>query len=72
MSLRESDSFHPDSCCSYNLTFDAHSSLQGGSSVIDILIATPGRLMDHIRSTPGFSLQHLRFLVSWYSPDSDV
>lgn len=32
--------------------------------MVDILIATPGRLMDHIRSTPGFSLQHLRYLVS--------
>ncbi|SGY12726.1 BQ5605_C011g06587 [Microbotryum silenes-dioicae] len=38
-------------------------SLQGGSSSVDILIVTPGRLMDHLRSTPGFSLQHLRYLV---------
>ncbi|SCZ94641.1 BZ3500_MvSof-1268-A1-R1_Chr12-3g04016 [Microbotryum saponariae] len=37
--------------------------LQGGSSLVDILIVTPGRLMDHLRSTPGFSLQHLRYLV---------
>ncbi|OCB89939.1 DEAD-domain-containing protein [Sanghuangporus baumii] len=37
--------------------------LQGGSSKIDILICTPGRLMDHINGTPGFTLQHLRFLV---------
>ncbi len=41
----------------------ASSSAQGGSSLVDILIATPGRLMDHIRQTAGFSLQHLRFLV---------
>lgn len=32
-------------------------------SKIDILIATPGRLIDHLDSTPGFTLAHLRFLV---------
>ncbi|KAJ6466583.1 P-loop containing nucleoside triphosphate hydrolase protein [Mycena vitilis] len=37
--------------------------LAGGSSRIDILICTPGRLMDHLNGTPNFSLQHLRFLV---------
>ncbi|CAG8478998.1 2286_t:CDS:10, partial [Paraglomus brasilianum] len=37
--------------------------LIGGSSKVDILIATPGRLIDHINSTPNFTLQHLRFLV---------
>ncbi|KAF9048459.1 P-loop containing nucleoside triphosphate hydrolase protein [Panaeolus papilionaceus] len=39
------------------------SSVQGGSSKVDILICTPGRLIDHIVGTPNFSLQHLRFLV---------
>ena len=29
---------------------------------MDILVATPGRLMDHL-DTPGFTLQHLKYLV---------
>lgn len=33
-------------------------------SSVDILVATPGRLMDHINSTKGFTLEHLRYLVS--------
>jgi ATP-dependent RNA helicase DDX51/DBP6 len=36
---------------------------QTGISLVDILIATPGRLLDHIHFTPGFTLEHLRFLV---------
>ena len=30
----------------------------------DIIVATPGRLVDHINKTEGFHLTHLRFLVS--------
>ena len=30
---------------------------------MDVLICTPGRLMDHLNGTPNFSLQHLRFLA---------
>ena len=30
---------------------------------VDILVATPGRLMDHINMTNGFSLEHLQYLV---------
>ncbi|KAF6171046.1 hypothetical protein GIB67_014626 [Kingdonia uniflora] len=32
-------------------------------SAVDILVATPGRLMDHINSTKGFTLEHLCYLV---------
>jgi ATP-dependent RNA helicase DDX51/DBP6 len=35
----------------------------GGCSEIDILVATPGRLLDHLEQTPGFTLQHLNYLV---------
>jgi len=35
----------------------------GGCSAIDVLVCTPGRLMDHLDKTPGFTLQHLQFLV---------
>lgn len=33
-------------------------------SLADIVVATPGRLVDHINKNNNFSLQHLRFLVS--------
>ncbi|KAG7089878.1 hypothetical protein E1B28_011516 [Marasmius oreades] len=46
-----------------HLVADRTSSLLGGSSKVDILICTPGRLIDHLTGTPNFSLQHLRFLV---------
>ena len=33
------------------------------SSSIDILICTPGRLVDHMRTTKGFTLEHVQWLV---------
>ncbi|TVY43873.1 ATP-dependent RNA helicase [Lachnellula subtilissima] len=33
------------------------------SSRIDVLICTPGRLVEHLKSTPGFSLQDLTWLI---------
>uniref|UniRef100_A0A8C9EMT6 ATP-dependent RNA helicase n=1 Tax=Pavo cristatus TaxID=9049 RepID=A0A8C9EMT6_PAVCR len=35
----------------------------GYCSLADIIVATPGRLADHISKTPGFSLTQLRFLI---------
>eukprot|EP00276_Gloeochaete_wittrockiana_P005078 CAMPEP_0184655008 /NCGR_PEP_ID=MMETSP0308-20130426/12652_1 /TAXON_ID=38269 /ORGANISM="Gloeochaete witrockiana, Strain SAG 46.84" /LENGTH=643 /DNA_ID=CAMNT_0027091249 /DNA_START=34 /DNA_END=1965 /DNA_ORIENTATION=+ len=34
-----------------------------GAGAADVVVATPGRLMDHLRDTPAFTLQHLSFLV---------
>lgn len=34
-----------------------------GQSLVDVLVCTPGRLMDHLAGTEGFSLRDLRFLV---------
>ncbi|KAK0469813.1 DEAD-domain-containing protein [Desarmillaria tabescens] len=45
------------------LIADRTSNLQGGSSKVDVLICTPGRLIDHMNDTPNFTLQHLRYLV---------
>ncbi|XP_049935268.1 DEAD-box ATP-dependent RNA helicase 1-like isoform X2 [Nymphaea colorata] len=33
------------------------------TSSVDILVATPGRLMDHLNTTKGFTLEHLCYLV---------
>uniref|UniRef100_A0A9J8AFA1 ATP-dependent RNA helicase n=2 Tax=Cyprinus carpio TaxID=7962 RepID=A0A9J8AFA1_CYPCA len=43
----------------------ALSEIRGGvsHSLADIVVATPGRLVDHINKNSNFSLQHLRFLI---------
>ncbi|KAL1883337.1 ATP-dependent RNA helicase dbp6 [Diaporthe australafricana] len=33
------------------------------TSKVDILICTPGRLVDHIKRTPGFTLDYVRWLI---------
>ncbi|XP_026397318.1 DEAD-box ATP-dependent RNA helicase 1-like [Papaver somniferum] len=40
--------------------YDPEKELESG---VDILVATPGKLMDHINTTKGFTLEHLQFLV---------
>ncbi|KAJ0418568.1 P-loop containing nucleoside triphosphate hydrolase protein [Aspergillus carlsbadensis] len=37
--------------------------IHGAEPNVDILICTPGRLVDHIRYTKGFTLKHLQWLV---------
>ncbi|GAB2256768.1 hypothetical protein Droror1_Dr00022827 [Drosera rotundifolia] len=48
-----------DTCACY----DDDDYFSQSNSSVDILVATPGRLMDHISSTKGFTLEHLRYLV---------
>lgn len=35
----------------------------GYRSLVDIVVTTPGRLVEHLKYTPGFSLSRLKFLV---------
>lgn len=46
------------------ICYDPEYLFQELQSAVDILVATPGRLMDHINATKGFTLEHLRYLVS--------
>lgn len=45
------------------ICYDPEDISQNLESAVDILVATPGRLMDHINNTKGFTLEHLRYLV---------
>ncbi|PQP93654.1 DEAD-box ATP-dependent RNA helicase 1 isoform X2 [Prunus yedoensis var. nudiflora] len=45
------------------VSFDPEDFLPELQSSVDILVATPGRLMDHINNTKGFTLEHLCYLV---------
>jgi len=35
----------------------------GGACAADVVVATPGRLLDHVARTVGFTLQHVEYLV---------
>ena len=37
---------------------------EGGRSKVDVLVTTPGRLVEHVRATPGFTLEYLRWVVA--------
>ena len=55
----------------FGVSFDQENCVPQLRSAVDILVATPGRLMDHINNTKGFTLEHLCYLVSsrlcfWY------
>ncbi|CAH9144664.1 unnamed protein product [Cuscuta epithymum] len=45
------------------MCYDQEDFSQELQSAVDILVATPGRLMDHINNTKGFTLEHLCYLV---------
>ncbi|GAV75017.1 DEAD domain-containing protein/Helicase_C domain-containing protein [Cephalotus follicularis] len=45
------------------ICYDPENSYQELQSAVDILVATPGRLMDHINNTKGFTLENLCYLV---------
>ena len=47
------------------ICYDPEDLLQELQNAVDILVATPGRLMNHINATRGFTLEHLCYLVSW-------
>lgn len=38
-------------------------SICGWTCAVDIVVTTPGRLVDHLCYTKGFSLKNLRYLV---------
>ena len=46
----------------YNLYFPAEADGHYHSCA-DIVVTTPGRLVDHLQSTTGFSLHYLKYLV---------
>ncbi|KAK9268056.1 hypothetical protein L1049_010495 [Liquidambar formosana] len=45
------------------ISYDPEDLMPRLQSSVDILVATPGRLMDHINTTKGFTLEHLCYLV---------
>lgn len=47
----------------YYTFFVSTDKMAGYRSLVDIIVTTPGRLVDHLKATEGFSLHNLRYLV---------
>ena len=47
-------------------SFDPDDMQMEPQTSVDILVASPGRLMDHVNLTKGFSLEHLCYLVDGF------
>lgn len=50
-------------CSHNNLQVEQEQLVSSLGSEVDVLVATPGRLVTHLQETPFFSLVHLRYLV---------
>ena len=46
-----------------NINDNVNNNKLDDKTIIDILVCTPGRLVDHLNHTPGFTLKNLQFLV---------
>ena len=49
-------------CWKDDINADGSPNMEDGTC-IDVLVCTPGRLLDHLNHTPGFTLRNLQFLV---------
>ena len=50
-------------CSLHSVSIEQESIVSLFCSEVDVLVATPGRLVTHLEETPSFSLAHLRYLI---------